>query len=333
MPKDRSNRSYLLRKWIECFDDNEFKVDGSNIFCCVCGKKITCEKKFQLQQHSETANHIALKSKSSRQQLVTTCFSSSGSSNEFNFDLCTAMVSANISFKKLNNKVFKEFIFKYIKKPIPDESTIRKNYLDVCYKTTIEKIRKEIGNSIICHCRRNNRLLWSSRCELLSRKSIKRKAWLPYLISCKVLEKTNSSSISRFINDSLQNILVDRKTGETNFYVLLSDAAPYMIAAGDSLKVFYPRLIHVTCTIHGIHRLSEVIIIYFANVNKLISSTKKVFLNKNKGLPTLKIINDYGVGKGVILPHEFPAKVGRSFKYCPLTSVDVERHFRSSKTY
>ena len=59
------------------------------------------------------------------------------------------MVSAIIPFKKLNNKVFKEFLFKYIKKPIPDESTIRKNYLDVCYKTTIEKIRKEIGNSII----------------------------------------------------------------------------------------------------------------------------------------------------------------------------------------
>ena len=104
------------------------------------------------------------------------------------------------------------------------------------------------------------------------------KPGIPYLISCKVLEKTNSSSISRFINDSLQNILVDRKTGETNFYVLLSDAAPYMIATGDSLKVFYPRLIHVTCTIHGIHRISEVIRIYFANVNKLISSTKKVFL-------------------------------------------------------
>ena len=78
--------------------------------------------------------------------------------------------------------------------------------------------------------------------------------------------------ISRFINDSLQNMSVDRLTGETNFYVLLSDAA------GNSLKVFYPHLIHVTCIIHGIHRISEEIRIYFANVNKLISTTKKVFL-------------------------------------------------------
>ena len=147
------------------------------------------------------------------------------------------MVSANIPFKKLSNKVFKEFLFKYIKKPIPDKSTIRKNYLDVCYKTTIEKIRKEIGNSIIYvivdettdYCGRH-----VANC--LVGNLLSEKPGIPYLISCNVLEKTNSSSISRFINDSLQNILVDRKTGETNFYVLLSDAAPYMIAAGDSLK-------------------------------------------------------------------------------------------------
>lgn len=60
--------------------------------------------------------------------------------------------------------------------------------------------------------------------------------------------------------------------------VFLSDAAPYMIKAGKVLQVFYPNLIHVTCFAHGVHRLAEEVRSTFGNVNKLISSTKKVFL-------------------------------------------------------
>nr|CAH7760199.1 unnamed protein product [Callosobruchus chinensis] len=60
--------------------------------------------------------------------------------------------------------------------------------------------------------------------------------------------------------------------------VFVSDAAPYMVKDGQALKVFYPKLLHITCLAHGLHRVAEEIRKEFGIVNKLISSTKKVFL-------------------------------------------------------
>nr|CAH7755190.1 unnamed protein product [Callosobruchus chinensis] len=57
--------------------------------------------------------------------------------------------------------------------------------------------------------------------------------------------------------------------------VFVSDAAPYMVKAGQALKVFYPKLLHITCLAHGLHRVAEEIRKEFGIVNKLISSTKK----------------------------------------------------------
>jgi hypothetical protein len=37
----------------------------------------------------------------------------------------------------------------------------------------------------------------------------------------------------------------------------LSDSAPYMTKEGDTLKVLYTEMIHVTCTSHGLHRTAE----------------------------------------------------------------------------
>ena len=41
-----------------------------------------------------------------------------------------------------------------------------------------------------------------------------------------------------------------------NVLLLLSDAAPYMIKAGEGLSVSYPKTIHVTCVAHALHRVA-----------------------------------------------------------------------------
>lgn len=58
--------------------------------------------------------------------------------------------------------------------------------------------------------------------------------------------------------------------------LFISDAAPYMIKAGQIMKIFYEKMIHVTCLAHGLHRVCEFIREEFGVVNQLISSTKKV---------------------------------------------------------
>lgn len=81
-------------------------------------------------------------------------------------------------------------------------------------------------------------------------------AYTPYLISCKPLYATNSSTIARFINDGLK-VLCPGGVKEERVLLLYTDAAAYMLKAGKSLKVFYPNLVHVTCMAHALQRVAE----------------------------------------------------------------------------
>lgn len=58
----------------------------------------------------------------------------------------------------------------------------------------------------------------------------------------------------------------------------MTDAAPYMMKAARALKVFYPKMTHVTCIVHGLHRVAEEIRAQFPHINHVISSVKKVFV-------------------------------------------------------
>jgi len=71
------------------------------------------------------------------------------SGNIFNEDLCSALIVDNIPWNKLQIPKFKNFLEKYSGKNIPDESTLRKHYLDPCYKNVIIAIREIIENSEI----------------------------------------------------------------------------------------------------------------------------------------------------------------------------------------
>lgn len=58
----------------------------------------------------------------------------------------------------------------------------------------------------------------------------------------------------------------------------LTDSAAYMICAMNGLKVLYPKMLHLTCLAHGLHRVAEFIRASFPDVNSLIANTKSVFV-------------------------------------------------------
>jgi hypothetical protein len=67
--------------------------------------------------------------------------------------------------------------------------------------------------------------------------------------------------------------------------LFVTDAAPYMLKAGKGLKMLYPRMVHLTCPAHGLHREAEEIRGNYPDVDSLISNVKKIFLksrNSNK---------------------------------------------------
>lgn len=64
-----------------------------------------------------------------------TTFSSNNENEtkQFYYDISAAFIAANIPMKKLNNKILSAVLEKYCKKKMPEESTLRKNYLPKIY--------------------------------------------------------------------------------------------------------------------------------------------------------------------------------------------------------
>lgn len=95
------------------------------------------KKKSHVEQHLNTALHKENRNKTVlRQSLLTqnNFNEQTREKNEFYYDLCQALVASNIPFVKLENSGFKGFLEKYCKKNVPNESTLRKNYLPKCYE-------------------------------------------------------------------------------------------------------------------------------------------------------------------------------------------------------
>jgi hypothetical protein len=67
----------------------------------------------------------------------------------FYSDLCEAFTAANISLHKLQNPVLKGFLSKYTDRHIPDESTLRKNYIPGCYKKIMTSIQNKVADNYI----------------------------------------------------------------------------------------------------------------------------------------------------------------------------------------
>jgi hypothetical protein len=63
-----------------------------------------------------------------------------------------------------------------------------------------------------------------------------------------------------------------------NILLFLSDAAPYMVKAGKTIKIFNPKMEHITCVAHALHRVCKEIRLQFPKVDKQISNMKKKFL-------------------------------------------------------
>lgn len=145
MPKEKSSLVAQMRSFVSEFGEQVFSTDGKILFCKPCGIKINCEKRFSVVQHVSTFKHNrSVKRHSDKKDLSQKLITQSAPTTKkstFNFDLCKALLSANIPLKKINNVEFKSFLEKYTDEVIPDESTLRKNYLNDCFEEILTKIK------------------------------------------------------------------------------------------------------------------------------------------------------------------------------------------------
>lgn len=210
--------------------------------------------------------------------MLTQSSSTSKQKDDFAEELCLALISADIPFFKLKNPVFNEFLSKYTNRNILDESTLRKNYLDICYQKTMQKLLEVIGDSYVyLVVDETTDIRGNFVANLLIGKLSSCEAGYPFLLASKVLDKTNHDTICRFINTALK-IFPNDSGIEDRVLLLLTDAASYMLKAGKSLKTFYKNVIHVTCMAHALNLIAEKVRDSFPELNSLVNQGKKIFL-------------------------------------------------------
>ncbi|KAF0701519.1 DUF659 domain-containing protein [Aphis craccivora] len=234
MSKIRKNIKCLINQWIEPYNKDTivFTTDGNVVYCQVCNRQVPCNKKFQITQHVHTSFHSDSLKRSinnKKQMLLGNVYKSK--TNNFNEDLCLSLVAANIPWFKLQVPQFRDFLQKYTNQHIPDESLLRKSYLESCYNKTIENIREKVGDSyIFLIVDETTDINGNYIANLLIGALSSENSCNPFLIASKKLEKTNHSTIARFVNDGLR-ILWPNGGNNEKVLLLLSDAAPYMIKA------------------------------------------------------------------------------------------------------
>ncbi|KAJ4430313.1 hypothetical protein ANN_22526 [Periplaneta americana] len=190
---------------------------------------VSSTQKFLVQQHITTSKHQANKQLNSKQRQL----------------FLTQPTTSN------------EFLEKYTQHTIPDESTLRKTYAPSIYDETIQKIRDEIKDSSIWVSidetpDKEGRLVGNVVIGLLSEQYSER-----ILLHCDVLEKCNNKTIVKLFNEAM-GILWPKGIMYDNVLFFISDAAPYMVKAGQALSVVYPKLTHFTCVAHAFHPPSRV---------------------------------------------------------------------------
>lgn len=96
-----------------------------------------------------------------------------------------------------------------------------------------------------------------------------------FLLNTAILNKTNHSTIAKLFDDSFK--ILDANFNKELVLLFITDAAPYMLKAAKAIKTFYPKITHVTCLAHALHRVCETIRDSYETVDKIISNVKKVF--------------------------------------------------------
>lgn len=238
-------------------------------------------------QHLKTSLHqnkLSARTNKPRQQLLEESLQNTSSVQEtFSKDLCNLFLGCNIPLHKLDNPIFQTFLKTYCnventKITVPSLSTLRKKYVGDIYTDVLEDIKKKI----------KDQNLWISVDETTDGKGRQVANLIVgvlngvnyskgHLISVSSLESTNHVTIARFVNEGLAKFFLPERVPSEKILLMVTDAASYMLKSAQSLKIFFPNLIHCTCLAHGLNRVAEKIRLEYPLVNSLISNIKKYF--------------------------------------------------------
>lgn len=271
------------------------QLDGTVLTCKACNVAVKSDKLFNVQQHIKGKGHLALAAKKEK---IHSMWSEQRPPNTFGLALCEALVSCDIPLYKLRNPLFCALFDQYTTEAVPSESTVREKFVPQLSSKLMENISLAAMN----------KFLWISIDETTDRQKNKVVNVIMGILSNDeniakqkfLLRVSIESQVDHEIIVRVYQKAVEKLGGNFNkdrVLLFLTDAAPYIVLAGKTLKILYPKLIHVTCIVHGLHRVFEKIREQNDDVNDLVSNMKNIFVKSNKRVILFKETNP-----GVPLP-------------------------------
>lgn len=281
MPKTKQSATNRLNSFVLEYGTDIFKTDGSILFCKLFEVKVNSDRKFVVTQHVNTEKHkraVIRKNEKNKNSEIQQLVTNTPKKCLFSHDLCKALLSANIPLYKISNPQLKSFLEKYTSREIPSDSTLRKTYVNDIYEETMKNIREQIkGNKIWVSIDETTDSEGRYVANVIIGTLNTDAPGKTYLLTTEVLEKVNNSTIVKLFDHSMF-VLWPNGIRHDDVLLFVTDAAPYMVKAGQTLQSLYSKMIHLTCLAHGIHRVAENIREKFKKVDKLISRVKQVFL-------------------------------------------------------
>lgn len=197
--------------------------------------------------------------------------------NPFFQELTEFFMASDIPIDKLNNPAFVQFMERYVRRPLPDARTLRETYVPKIHEKNVTQMQQEVDDNPI-YISIDETVDAEQRCVFHAIVSplYLHEPGIPRLLNEDFYDVGNGENVVEFFNNSLQ-ILWPRGIQYNKVLLFVTDAAPYMVRAGNMLTATYPKLKHVTCLAHGLHRIAETVRECFPDVNGIIANTKSVF--------------------------------------------------------
>ena len=273
MPPIRLNDSNKVRLYEKEFV-NEFRVNPTNdLYCLLCCQTVNCEKRFRVESHRNSAKHRKLLFTATDAKKSQTFFPSL--KKYFRCKLVEAFLSADIPLHKLQNPLICQ-LFTDLDQTVPSQSACRMQVDTLAAQETLrlkELLHMKTVFLVVDESEVSGQKYFN---VLVGDTAVPEKT---YVVECSAVTSVNQIIVATIIDDALKKLDVERN----NFVLLLSDAASYMTACTNALKLLYPRLFHVTCMAHLLHNCAEKVRSHFADVDNLIAHVKAATIkNKNR---------------------------------------------------
>ena len=244
----------------------EFMLNSSKeLFCRICSTTVKCDKTHYVESHRNTQKHQSNGASLAKQPKLASDKEKDGKT--FTQRVTSAFLSADIPLKKIADPAIRE-LFKTMGHPLPSESTCRNN-VEKIHFDILEKIQDIVSYEDIFIVFDETTIGKESYSNTLI--GTVSKPEVTYLVECRPLSSSlNAAEVCRIIDEVLRQFNIERN----RFVLLISDAARYMTAAGRNLKVFYPKMFHVTCLAHLLHNCCLKVRSSYTKVDRLISTIK-----------------------------------------------------------